>query len=746
MKKILSKALSVVVFITMILPSTGTVFAAGNIEPKINVVNNVGIPDTITVTGLVVGDIVKVYSVMPIPVPMITPQIMALPKALPIPQVPVPLTALFPLQDDNQKQIEELPGLIVKAIPIESPERKTPIISGTRTLATETVSGLHKQIIIKEGPGLGTPAVKIIGIVDKIGEAKAKADKAVKGAAPTVSAIVSISGQLPIATGSVYGNHELDGSGYSISDSDKNEQVAGRTKVGKTRAAGSVYVSVTRNGLKESFPQEVEYQAERRTPLKGITVETPVNNAGIPDTLKVTGLEAGDIVKVYSALTSAEEVQGQERVTASNGFLDTSIEPDERLRLASLAAITKYNYTLDCAGGVNTSSRERGDVGELGEVGQYNEGPIGVFKNTIEKVKLGGIPNILNAAQSAYDTANAAYIAANLAYSTAKIAYDGAYALSTSYAIIAANAAAQVAALPVNTLEAARLAASAEATRLAALATTSAATTAVAANAAAAKLPAALSASAAAERTQIIFNEASALSSGTIPQTIPQGQYPLLPLPRPQPTTTILSDVAVKVLMQAMDVFEDSLVKDTPVGALLGTATAKADKGVKGAPIVATATVSMQLPPITGSDSTGKVYVSVTRRGLLESDKIAPTELGLTNYPSEQKTPMSASMVTIFNNALIPDIVIVKNLKVGDIVNIYKDGFTESIGTVTAKADKTVKGSAATATATISITQLGESAGKIRITVTSRTFLESNKSDPLDYSEEGQTNPPALLK
>ncbi|MBU3130084.1 hypothetical protein LGL55_21495 [Clostridium tagluense] len=745
MKKILSKALSVVVFITMILPSTGTVFAAGNIEPKINVVNNVGIPDTVTVTGLVVGDIVKVYSVTPIPIPMITPQIIATPTVLPIPPVPSPLVSTLPsLQSSNQKQIEELPGLIVKAIPIESLERKTPIISGTRTPATETVGVLHKQIIIKEGPGTETPAVKIIGIVDKIGEAKAKAEKAVKGAAkgaaPTVSATVSISGQLPVATGSVYGNHELDGSGYSISDSDKNQEVAKRTKVGKTRAAGSVYVSVTRNGLKESFPQEVEYQAEQRTPLKGITVETPVNNAGIPDTLKVTGLEVGDIVKVYSALTSAEEVQGQEGVTASNGFLDTSIEPDERFRLASLAAITKYNYTLDSAGGVKPLPRERGDVGEQGEVGQYNAGPIGVFKNTIENVNLRTKQGIVNAAQSAYTTAQ-------IAYSTARAAYDTAYNTSSSASAVSTNAAvgaadyARLAALPTATP------ALVEEARLAALAATTAAdAAAVAATALAAILPATLSASAAAERTEIILNEANALSLGTIP-ALPN-QYLLLPLPRPQPTTTIpiLSDVAVKVLMQAMDVFEDSLVKGTPVGAPLGTATAKADKGVKGAPIVATATVSMQLPPITGSDSTGKVYVSVTRKGLLESDKIAPNELGLTNYPSEQKTPMSASMVTIFNNALIPDIVIVKNLKVGDIVNIYKDGFTESIGTVTAKADKTVKGSAATATATISITQLGESAGKIRITVTSRTFLESNKSDPLDYSEEGQTNPPALLK
>ncbi|MBU3126654.1 hypothetical protein [Clostridium tagluense] len=62
MKKLLRKVLSVLVFISIVLPSTNIVFVAGGVS-AIDIVNNAGIPDTVKVTGLDVGDTVTVCSI-----------------------------------------------------------------------------------------------------------------------------------------------------------------------------------------------------------------------------------------------------------------------------------------------------------------------------------------------------------------------------------------------------------------------------------------------------------------------------------------------------------------------------------------------------------------------------------------------------------------------------------------------------------------------------------------------------------
>ncbi|MCB2297174.1 hypothetical protein [Clostridium tagluense] len=578
MKKLLSKVLSVLVFISIVLPSTNIVFAAGEVS-TIDVVNNAGMPDTVKVTGLEVGDTVTVYSI-------VQPEL--------IPNFNSGISS-------GLQQISQ-PGLPI----YELTPRSTPL--GYRCLATDSVTFAPIYAIpetLQTTSTIYKPGIQakmVYGTVTVIGTAKAKADKVLKGTAPTVSATVNV--EFPFASGSVYG-YDTDPLGNKI-----------------LRKAGSVYVSVTRNGMHESIPTEVEYPAEQRTPKEYVKIETPINNAGIPDTVKVTGLEVGDIVKVYAKpLSSVEAPTSTEPVIITTGLLTGSLS--EQLMATYNIANSKYLYRRKCAG-------EGQDVGQfLNLINYSNAFDLLTYKYTHGLLDLAGRADTLTKASKA-DPGN-------------------------------------------STLEAA--------------------------------------------------------AASYLKDAVTQVR-------------------AFYVEIAAFETNDNFLVKDASVGALLGTGTAKADKVTKGTTPTVSATVSI---PQLVSDG-GAIFVSVTRKTFLESDKIGkvPSDKTVgTSYGPEIATTMPSSMVTIVNNAIIPDTVKVENLKVGDIVNVYladQYGNITSIskGNATAKANKVVKGSIATATATVSIPQLLKAGGYICVTVTSKALLESAPSQAIKFKEEGQTQPPEI--
>ncbi|SDG54655.1 hypothetical protein SAMN04488542_1581, partial [Fontibacillus panacisegetis] len=69
-------------------------------------------------------------------------------------------------------------------------------------------------------------------------------------------------------------------------------------------SSGSVYVSVTEPGKTESDRVKADYEGEPTTEPLSESAVTIVNNSGKADTITVTGLTAGDIVKVYYKGTS----------------------------------------------------------------------------------------------------------------------------------------------------------------------------------------------------------------------------------------------------------------------------------------------------------------------------------------------------------------------------------------------------------------------------------------------------------
>ncbi|MBU3176417.1 hypothetical protein KPL47_08530 [Clostridium estertheticum] len=150
-------------------------------------------------------------------------------------------------------------------------------------------------------------------------------------------------------------------------------------------------------------------------------------------------------------------------------------------------------------------------------------------------------------------------------------------------------------------------------------------------------------------------------------------------------------------------------------GVLLGTATAKADGDL---------TVSI---PQIGSEA-GNVYVTVTSKTLRESDRTTAVA-----YDAEEKsTPLDPAAIVVTNNAAgTSDTVVVKKLAIGDIVNVYSTLIAGDIlGTATAKVAGDL---------TVSIEQIGAESGKVYVTVTSKTLLESDRTIAIAYDAEAKS-------
>lgn len=128
-----------------------------------------------------------------------------------------------------------------------------------------------------------------------------------------------------------------------------------------------------------------------------------------------------------------------------------------------------------------------------------------------------------------------------------------------------------------------------------------------------------------------------------------------------------------------------------------------------------------------GSDA-GNVYISVTSKGKLESDR---TEAAYT--AKTVSTAPNASNVTVTNNASISDTVELTGLQPNDVVNVYDSASNGTLlGTATVASDSMA--------ATVTIAQLGASAGTIYISITSTGKTESSRTS-VQYSAEAQSDP-----
>ncbi len=150
-------------------------------------------------------------------------------------------------------------------------------------------------------------------------------------------------------------------------------------------------------------------------------------------------------------------------------------------------------------------------------------------------------------------------------------------------------------------------------------------------------------------------------------------------------------------------------------GDLLGTATSDAS---------GTVTISVQQL----GTASGSVFLTVTSKG--------KTESAVTEAPYAAEAASSAPLadnIKVTNNASgTADTVYVSGLASGDTVNVYRTAAkTATLGSASVEGGATY--------ATVSIAQLGSTAGEIYVSVTSTDSLESALTK-VSYSAEAQTN------
>jgi hypothetical protein len=127
-------------------------------------------------------------------------------------------------------------------------------------------------------------------------------------------------------------------------------------------------------------------------------------------------------------------------------------------------------------------------------------------------------------------------------------------------------------------------------------------------------------------------------------------------------------------------------------------------------------TVNVSLKQL--GQKTGKVYVTITRTGMLESSKTP------ISYAGEQSDSLKGTYIKVSNNKKKSDTITVYKVKKGDTIRVYS-----SKGKLLTK--KVSSGSKAT----ITIKQLGKKSGKLYITITKSGQKESGKT-PVKYSSE----------
>ena len=109
---------------------------------------------------------------------------------------------------------------------------------------------------------------------------------------------------------------------------------------------------------------------------------------------------------------------------------------------------------------------------------------------------------------------------------------------------------------------------------------------------------------------------------------------------------------------------------------------------------------------------TGKVYVTVIKSPLRESDRVAQT------FKGETTPSVKTSQVKVTNHKGKADTVVISSLAKGDVVKIYK---------AKSKGNMWVKGTAKGKKLTLSIKQLGKKSGKVYVTVTKSGQQESGR-------------------
>lgn len=504
---------------------------------------------------------------------------------------------------------------------------------------------------------------------------------------------------------------------------------------------GSVYVSVTTKGYFESDRTEVIYSAETKSATPNAASITITNNSGKADTVYVTNLTEGDVVKVYDSSTGGKQL-GTATVSSGKSEVTVSIAQLGSSAGSAYVSVTSKDKLESSRRKVSYISEPVTDViadyeinvinnptGKSDTVQVYNLSPGDVVKvyDADTGGKLLGSATVASTATDVTITISQLGASEGNVYVTVtsanklesqriKVAYDAeskSGEIDADNVTIVNNKAGTPDTIEVTGLsegDVVKVYSAAAGGKLLGTATVPAYGSYVTVTI-----------------TQLGTTAGSVYISVTGANKLESGRIQVDYAAESKSGIISADDINIKNnaagtpdIIEVNGLNEGDVVKvyDAAKGGnLLGTST------VESYSTYTTVTVS-QL-----GTSAGSVYVTVTSPNKIESDRVKA------DYDAESKSGgITKDDVLVINNAGTPDIVQVSGLDTGDMVKIYdasRGGNLLGSGTVNSGSD-----------ITISIDQLGRAGGSIYVTVTKKNKAESDRIE-VKYEEEGKSNPPS---
>jgi hypothetical protein len=503
-------------------------------------------------------------------------------------------------------------------------------------------------------------------------------------------------------------------------------------------SAGKIYISVTGSKKLESSRTEVSYSAEGKSSAPEADNITITNNVGTTDTVKVSGISAGDIIKVYDSAKS-----GTLLGTVTANTYDSSVTAT----ITQLGSIAGSVYISAAIKNKLESDRTQADYAAEAQTSAPSEGDITVVNNagladTVRVENLSGDEtiNIYNAAKSGnllgtvtagtYDSSvNISITQLGATAGSIYVTLTAKSTLESSRVRVSYTAEPKTAVLSVSNIEIANNAGISDTVTVTGLSGSE--TIRVYDSAAGGSLLGSESASIYDSSATVTIDQLGTSSGGAY-VTVAKKGYSESPRVRvdyveePKSTASDISNVVIQNNAGAADTVQVNglsggdtvyVYNKATTGTLLGSATV----GTNDTYVMVTIS---QL-----SAAAGSIYISTKSTGKLESSRIEAS------FAAEQTTDApQAGNIAITNNAGMADTIEMVYLEAGDYVRVYKAALSGTLlGSGTVASDETE--------VTIKITQLGSSSGTVYISVTSKNKLESKRT-AVFYTEEPTSETP----
>ncbi|WP_152985684.1 hypothetical protein [Brevibacillus choshinensis] len=690
--KVLTSFVSLAMILTLITPSI--VYSESSTELSGNVVDNIkvsiqnyfGMSDIVTVQDVKGGDIVKVYSGPNASSKLLGSAIVPTGKTsaiITIPQLGPASGSVFVTLTSAGKETERMEFSFPSEGSIAAPETgmiaiknlvgvadtievtallvgdtvKVYDAAGTRVLGTATVPiGKNVAVVNVAQLGQGAGAVNVTltrrGYLEseKTTKEYAAEEKApvVKEEAISIKNLVGVTDTIEVIdllTGDSIKVYDVAGTrvlGTATVPTGKSVAVVSVAQLGQ--AAGRVQVTLTRRGFLESDKTSKEYDAEQKAPDVKEEAISIKNLVGVADTIEVIDLLAGDSIKVYDA--AGTRVLGTATVPTGKSVAVVSVAQLGQAAGRAQVTLTRRGFLESDKTSKEYDAEQKAPAVKEEAISIKNL--VGVT-DTIEVIDLLAGDSI-----KVYDAAGTRVLG------TATVL------TGKSVAVVSVAQLGQVAG-----------------------------------------------------RVQVTLTRRGYLESEkTTKAYAAEEKAPAVK----EESISIKNLVGVTDTIEVIDLLAGDSIKvyDAAGTRVLGTATVPTGKSVA---VVSVAQLGQ---------AAGRVQVTLTRRGYLESEKTTKA------YAAEEKAPaVKEESISIKNLVGVTDTIEVTDLQAGDSIKVYDVAGTRVLGTATVPTGKNV--------VVVNIAQLGQGKGSVQLTLTRRGFLESDKTTK-EYAEEQKAPSPSLDK